>query len=89
LVAGQYGDAVPILQHALAATGERPGACLEPTTTTCLTYAFALYDLGQALALGGEPAAAVPVFIRRLQIDNQRPAVAAALAQARQQARAG
>jgi hypothetical protein len=86
MVAGQYDQAVPILQQALRATAEHPGACLEPTTQTCLTYAFAMFDLGRSLRLAGDPATAVPVLEHRLQIDNQRPVVAAELAQARQQA---
>jgi hypothetical protein len=44
-----------------------------------LIYAYALYDLGSALRLHGQPAAAVPVLQRRLQIDNQRPTVQAQL----------
>ena len=38
----------------------------------CLTYAYALYDLGRAVRLSGESQAAVPILERRLQIDNQR-----------------
>ena len=38
----------------------------------CLTYAYALYDLGRAVRLTGESQAAVPILERRLQIDNQR-----------------
>jgi hypothetical protein len=86
LVAGSYSDAVPVLERALAATGERPGSCLEPSTDVCFTYAYALYDLARALRLSGQASAAVPVLERRLAIDNQRPVVAAELALARQQA---
>ncbi|TMM00699.1 MAG: hypothetical protein E6G05_11010 [Actinobacteria bacterium] len=57
--------------------------CLEPTSDTCLTYAYALYDLGRALELNGEASAAVPVLEKRLQIDNQRDIVAAELAHVR------
>ena len=28
----------------------------------CLTYAYALYDLGRALRLSGDPTAAVPIL---------------------------
>jgi hypothetical protein len=49
----------------------------------CLTYAYALYDLGRALELNGEPSAALPVLDQRLQIDNQRDVVAAELARVR------
>jgi tetratricopeptide (TPR) repeat protein len=85
LEAGRYTDAVLVLTRALAATGQRLQDCLQPTSEVCLTYAYALYDLGRALALDGHPAAAVPVLERRLQIDNQQSAVAAELAQARTQ----
>jgi hypothetical protein len=41
----------------------------------CLTYAYALYDLGRALLLDGDPRAALGVLSERLQIDNQRATV--------------
>jgi hypothetical protein len=84
LEAGRYGDAVPVLKRAVLATGETLGACLEPASSTCLTYAYALYDLGRAVRLSGEPHAAVPILERRLQIDNQRWIVGAELHLARQ-----
>lgn len=84
LTAGQYTAAVPILERAVAATGEHIAACVEPTTQSCLTYAYALFDLGRALLLSGRAAPAVAVLKQRLQIDNQRPEVAAQLALARQ-----
>lgn len=83
---GQYGDAVRVLRRALAATGEQAHACLEPASGNCFTYAYALYDLGRALRLSGNSAAAVPILEARLQIDNQRPTVASELQLARQQA---
>jgi hypothetical protein len=83
LASGNYAGAIPTLRRALAATGERVSACLEPESTMCLTYAYALYDLGRSLRLSGNPAAAVPILERRLQIDNQRPTVLAELALAR------
>lgn len=83
LDSGRYADAVPVLRRALAATGESLAACVEPASGTCLTYAYALYDLGRALRLSGQPAAAVPILERRLEIDNQRPTVAAELELAR------
>jgi hypothetical protein len=79
LKAGRYGDAIAVLQRTLMATGERVQDCLQPASETCLTYAYALYDLGSALRLDGHPAAAVPVLRRRLQIDNQRATVQAQL----------
>jgi hypothetical protein len=84
LESGRYGDAVPVLKRAVLATGETVGACLEPANSTCLTYAYALYDLGRAVRLNGEPQAAVPILERRLQIDNQRSTVVAELQLARQ-----
>jgi hypothetical protein len=79
LAARRYGDAISVLRMTLAATGERLADCLQPVSGTCLTYAYALYDLGRALQLSGHPTAAAPVLQRRLQIDNQRPIVQAEL----------
>jgi hypothetical protein len=81
---GDYGAAVGKLQAALAASGGSPQRCAEPATEACLTYAYALYDLGRALALQHEPSA-LPVLRERLRIDNQRSAVQDALAEARAQ----
>ncbi len=86
---GQPSRAVPILTRAVAATGEHVEACLAPTRETCLTFAYALYDLGHALQLSGHPGAAIPVLQERMQIDNQRPAVQAELDVAVAQARRG
>ena len=86
LDSGRYSTAVPVLRRAVAATGKQQSACLEPASSDCLTYAYALYDLGRALQLSGHSSAAVPVLEARLQIDNQRPVVAAELQLARQQA---
>jgi hypothetical protein len=83
LQSGRYGNAVPVLRRALAATGKQLDDCLTPVSESCLTYAYALYDLGRALELGGDPGAAVPVLQKRLQIDNQRDVVAAELERAR------
>ncbi len=82
LEAGRYGEAVPVLTSAMAATGEHLQECLEPSGELCLTYAYALYDLGRALQLDGHSAAAVQVLQSRLQIDNQRPTVAVELKRA-------
>lgn len=83
--AGQYAQAVVVLHRALTATGQRLDDCLQPVSETCLTYAYALYDLGRALLLGGRAAAAVGVLERRLEIENQRPVVAGELESARRQ----
>jgi hypothetical protein len=84
LDSGRYEEAIPVLRRTLAATGESVGACLEPASRTCLSYAYALYDLGRALRLGGHPAAAVAILERRLEIDNQRSTVEGELGLARQ-----
>jgi hypothetical protein len=83
LQSGQYSDAVALLRRAVAATGMHLSDCLEPVNETCLTYAYAMYDLGRALELKGDPGAALPVLEQRLQIDNQRDVVAAELAHVR------
>jgi hypothetical protein len=80
---GQSADAVPVLKRAVQATGENLAACAEPASSNCFTYAYALYDLGRALRLSGDPTAAVPILEHRLQIDNQRPVVEAELQLAR------
>jgi len=86
LEAGRYAAAIEALKRAVTATGEQLDECLEPVSATCLTYAYALYDLGHALQLSGHPSAAVGVLQRRLQIDNQRPTVQNELTLARTQA---
>jgi hypothetical protein len=75
LTDGQYADAVSVLQNAVHATGESLNTCRVPDSSTCLTYAYALYDLGRALRLSGNPSAAVPILEHRLEIDNQRSTV--------------
>jgi hypothetical protein len=47
-----------------------------------LTYAYALYDLGRSLVLGGDPGGAIPVLQQRLQIPNQTDVVRQMLNQA-------
>lgn len=86
LAAGELQAAIVVLKKALATTGESTSSCLEPVEEACLTYAYALYDLGRALRLARDPAAAVPILEQRLQIDNQRSIVSGELAQARQEA---
>ena len=83
LTRGAYAQAVPVLRAALRATGRQLPECVEPESESCLTYAYAMYDLGRALQLSGQRAAAVPVLERRLQIDNQRAVVREALEVAR------
>jgi len=75
LAAGQYSVAVDRLLGAIRASGQSLAQCMEPGTEACLTFAYALYDLGRALRLDGDPSAAIPVLRQRLRIDNQRPIV--------------
>jgi hypothetical protein len=84
---GSYGAAIPVLEHAVQATGERTGGCVSPSSPSCLTYAYALYDLGRALRLSGDPAAAVPILESRMRIRDHRSIVAAELKLAREDAR--
>jgi hypothetical protein len=72
---GRYTAAVGRLLGAIRATGQSLAACTEPASESCLTFAYALYDLGRALRLEGKPSAAVPVLAARLRIDNQRTVV--------------
>ncbi len=82
---GSYSAAVGKLRAAVDAGAQSPQQCAEPTTRACLTYAYALYDLGRALQLDDDPAAAVTVLSERLRIDDQRAVVRQQLAAARQQ----
>jgi eukaryotic-like serine/threonine-protein kinase len=77
---GRAAEAVPILRRAVDSY---------PEGTTDLNYAYALYNLGNALRLSGQPEEAIPVLERRLSIPNQRSTVAAELARARAEAGTG
>src|SRR5262249_7385559 len=72
---GHYAAAIGAFRAALAASGQSSARCGTPGSEACLTYAYALYDLGRALRLAGKPGAAVPVLTKRLRIDNQRRTV--------------
>jgi hypothetical protein len=72
---GHYAEAIGDFRAALAATGQTSARCGVPGSEACLTYAYALYDLGRALRLAGKPGVAVPVLTKRLRIDNQRRTV--------------
>ncbi|HEY2636737.1 MAG TPA: serine/threonine-protein kinase [Solirubrobacteraceae bacterium] len=85
---GKASEAIPVLQRALKATGRSTDECIHPTGS-CLTYAYALFDLGVAYDATKNPNAAIPILEQRLRIDNQRPAVEAELAKARQVAGGG
>jgi serine/threonine-protein kinase len=67
---GRYEEAVPVLQRAVAAF---------PKGTTDLTYAYALFNLGHALRLAGDPQDAIPVLEQRLKIPDQTSTVQAEL----------
>ena len=75
LGAGSYAAAIADLRGAIQASGGSLSRCAEPVSEACLTYAYALYDLGRALQLDGHSAAAIPILSERLRIDNQREAV--------------
>jgi hypothetical protein len=75
--AGSYAEAVPILEQAVEAF---------PPGTEELDYAYALYNLGDALRLSGRPQDAVPVLERRLEIPNQTDVVSEELEAARSEA---
>lgn len=75
MVAGSYGAAVPVLRRAVAAA-----------SPASLTYAYALYDLGRSLRLGGDPRAAISILRQRLGIPNQTGTVRDELALALQAA---
>jgi tetratricopeptide (TPR) repeat protein len=75
LLTGRYAAAIDDLRSAIQASGGSLSRCAEPTSEACLTYAYALYDLGRALQLDGDPAAAIPILNERLRIDNQRETV--------------
>jgi len=75
--AGDYEAAVPLLEEAVRAFS--PG-------TEDLDYAYALFNLGNALRLSGRPDEAIPVLERRLAIPNQSGVVREELAAARSEA---
>lgn len=60
--AGEYEAAVPVLEEAVSAF---------PAGTDDLDYAYALFNLGNALRLSGRPQEAIPILERRLEIPNQ------------------
>jgi predicted Ser/Thr protein kinase len=74
---GQPEEAVPVLQRAVEAF---------PEGTDDINYAYALFNLGQALRLSGRAEEAIPVLEERLEINNQRAEVEAELAKAREAA---
>jgi eukaryotic-like serine/threonine-protein kinase len=75
--AGEYEAAVPVLEEAVAAY---------PEGSEDIDYAYALFNLGNALRLSGRPEEAIPVLEKRLEIPNQTATVEAELQQAREEA---
>jgi len=71
--AGRHEEAVPLLEEAVRAF---------PAGTDDLNYAYALFNLGNALRLSGRPEEAIPVLERRLEIPNQTDVVSRELAAA-------
>ncbi|HEV2922977.1 MAG TPA: hypothetical protein VGW98_03025 [Solirubrobacteraceae bacterium] len=72
---GSYATAIGHLLAAIRDSGQSLLGCIEPASESCLTFAYALYDLGRALRLQGRDREAVAVLSERLRIDNQRPTV--------------
>lgn len=75
--AGEYEAAVPVLEEAVSSF---------PEGTEELAYAYALFNLGNALRLSGRPEEAIPVLERRLEIPNQTATVEEELEAARAEA---
>src|SRR4051794_4799498 len=75
--AGEYEAAVPVLEEAVASY---------PEGSEDLDYAYALFNLGDALRLSGRPEEAIPVLEQRLQIHNQTSTVEEELEAARAEA---
>lgn len=75
--AGEYEAAVPVLEEAIRSF---------PEGTEDLDYAYALFNLGDALRLSGRPEDAIPVLEQRLRIPNQTETVEQELEAARAEA---
>jgi hypothetical protein len=78
----RYAAAIAHLRAAVAQSGESTARCLEPNSEACLTYAYALFDLGRALRLQGDRSGAVAALSERLRINDQRGAVQEELSRA-------
>jgi serine/threonine protein kinase len=76
---GNYDAAINVLSQAVK-------DCPVSTTDPC---AYALFDLGHALRLGGRPSEAIPVLQQRLQNPNQRGVVQHELELAQTEANGG
>jgi serine/threonine protein kinase len=76
LQAGSYEEAVPVLEEAVRAF---------PPGTEDIDYAYALFNLGNALRLSGRPEEAIPVLEQRLEIPDQTETVQRELALAKEE----
>ncbi|HEX3240560.1 MAG TPA: serine/threonine-protein kinase [Solirubrobacterales bacterium] len=77
LQAGRYEAAIPKLEESVSTF---------PPGTDDINYAYALFNLGNALRLSGRAAEAIPILEQRLEIADQTGAVAAELEAARREA---
>ena len=75
--AGDPKGAIPLLRRAVSHY---------PEDSADLNYAYALYNLGNALHLSGKSKQAIPILERRLEFNNQTSTVQATLAAAREAA---
>ena len=75
--AEEYEAAVPLLEEAVSSF---------PEGSEDVNYAYALFNLGNALRLSGRPDEAIPVLEQRLAIPNQTETVEAELEAARAEA---
>jgi serine/threonine protein kinase len=71
---GRYDEAIPVLRRAVESF---------PEGTTDLNFAYALFNLGHALRMAGDPQAAIPILEQRLEIPDQTETVQAELDAAR------
>jgi serine/threonine protein kinase len=62
---GRYDEAIPILQRAVDGLAADGG----------ITYAYALFNLGNALRLAGRPEEAIPILEQRLEYPDQTEVV--------------
>ncbi len=75
--AGSYEEAVPVLEEAVRSF---------PAGSEDLNYAYALFNLGNALRLSGRPEEAIPILEQRLAIPNQTETVRGELEAAQREA---
>lgn len=74
---GEYEAAVPVLEEAVGSF---------PEGSEDVDYAYALFNLGNALRLSGRPEEAIPILEQRLGIPNQTATVESELEEARREA---